>query len=63
MVPSLVENGRYSEAFELLKIYGQNFGEALQCLLKGKLFQKAICEAKLQNNEALIGRHIHFILV
>ena len=56
MVPSLVENGRNAEAFQLMKSYGDNFAEALQCLLKGRLFQTAIYEAQMHDKEELIGK-------
>uniref|UniRef100_T1P7H5 Elongator complex protein 1 n=1 Tax=Musca domestica TaxID=7370 RepID=T1P7H5_MUSDO len=44
----LQEQGRYEEAYHLSKTYGQNPKDSLQCLIKGKLFLKAISETQMQ---------------
>lgn len=48
LVAPLQEQGRYDEAYHLSKTYGQNPKDSLQCLIKGKLFLKAISEAQMQ---------------
>ncbi|XP_053960279.1 elongator complex protein 1 [Anastrepha ludens] len=51
MVSALQEQGRYDIAHQLLKTYGTNFKEALQCLLKGNLYLAAILEVRMHCQE------------
>jgi len=43
----LQEHGHYEVAFDLLKQYGNDLKGAIDCLRKGKLFLKAIFEARM----------------
>lgn len=51
LISPLQEQGKYLEAFELSKKYGNNFTASLDCLFNGKLFLQAIYEIKLYANE------------
>ncbi|XP_075146318.1 elongator complex protein 1 [Haematobia irritans] len=50
LIIPLQEQGRYEEAYELSKNYGNNIQESLQCLIKGHLFVKAIFEAQIRQS-------------
>ncbi|XP_037944663.1 putative elongator complex protein 1 [Teleopsis dalmanni] len=47
LVPLLMEKGRYDEAYDLQKSYGNNIIDGVKILLKGKVYNKAICEVRL----------------
>lgn len=50
MIAPLQERGKYLEAYQLAKEYGDNFSMALESLFVGKLFLTALHEINLQEN-------------
>ncbi|CAD7092849.1 unnamed protein product [Hermetia illucens] len=53
LVPGLQANSRHGDAFNLLKEFGEKFEEALNVLLEGRLYLRAIFEARMNDSELI----------
>ncbi|XP_037897986.1 putative elongator complex protein 1 [Glossina fuscipes] len=53
LINPLEEQGKFEEAYDISKAYGNNFKQSLEILVRGKIFLKAIFEAEMRDDSLL----------